>query len=141
MLRIDALTSHYGRIPALKGVDLTVEAGELVVLVGGNGAGKTTLLRAISGVQPVSGGGVWFDGQDITRLKPHQRVALGIIQVPEGRQVFGALSIEDNLRLGAIRRQGDCDLERIYGLFPILKERRLHAAAADSSRCWRWVGR
>lgn len=127
MLKIEGLTSHYGRIQALKGVDLEVAEGELVALVGGNGAGKTTLLRTISGVQPATGGKILFKGRDITRMSPHQRVRLGIAQVPEGRQVFGPMSVEDNLRLGAITVSdggGEEELERMYAMFPILKEKR-----------------
>jgi branched-chain amino acid transport system ATP-binding protein len=135
MLKVEGLTSHYGRIQALKGVDLEVAPGELVALVGGNGAGKTTLLRTLSGVQPASGGRVVFEGRDITKLKPHARVKLGIAQVPEGRQVWGPLSVEDNLRLGAVLRRDReiaSDLERVYGMFPILKERRKQSAGTLS---------
>jgi branched-chain amino acid transport system ATP-binding protein len=135
MLKVEGLTSHYGRIQALKGVDLEVAEGELVALVGGNGAGKTTLLRTISGVQPASGGRVLFEGSDITKTKPHVRVKRGIAQVPEGRQVWGPLSVEDNLRLGAVLRRDrevEADLERVYGMFPILKERRRQAAGTLS---------
>ena len=131
MLRVAALHSRYGRIPALKGIDFYVEAGELVSLVGANGAGKTTLLRALSGVQPVAGGRVEFCGEDVTTATPEARVALGIVQVPEGRQVFGPLSVEDNLRLGAYRRgraQSAASLERVYALFPDLLERRAQPA-------------
>jgi branched-chain amino acid transport system ATP-binding protein len=127
MLEASSLTSHYGRIPALKGIDLKIEAGELVALVGANGAGKTTLLRALSGVQRVSAGRVWFDGADITAAAPDRRVRLGIAQVPEGRQVFGPLSVEDNLLLGAyVRplRDARVALERVYRMFPALAERR-----------------
>ncbi|HMA90281.1 MAG TPA: ABC transporter ATP-binding protein [Burkholderiales bacterium] len=127
MLEVRALASHYGRIPALKGVDLALRAGELVALVGGNGAGKTTLLRALSGVQRVSGGTVRFDGADITRCAPERRVRLGIAQVPEGRQVFAPLSVEDNLRLGGYTRSAAESaemLERAYAMFPVLRERR-----------------
>jgi branched-chain amino acid transport system ATP-binding protein len=127
MLEVRSLASHYGRIPALKGVDLTLRAGELVALVGGNGAGKTTLLRALSGVQRASGGTVRFDGADITRAAPERRVRLGIAQVPEGRQVFGPLSVEDNLRLGGYTRstaESAEMLERAYAMFPVLRERR-----------------
>lgn len=127
MLEVRALASHYGRIPALKGVDLALRAGELVALVGGNGAGKTTLLRALSGVQRVSGGTVRFDGADITRAAPERRVRLGIAQVPEGRQVFAPLSVEDNLRLGGYTRSAAESaemLERAYAMFPVLRERR-----------------
>ena len=127
MLEVRALASHYGRIPALKGVDVALRAGELVALVGGNGAGKTTLLRALSGVQRVSGGTVHFDGADITHAAPERRVRLGIAQVPEGRQVFGPLSVEDNLRLGGYTRSAAESaemLERAYAMFPVLRERR-----------------
>jgi branched-chain amino acid transport system ATP-binding protein len=127
LLEVADLCTHYGRIQALHGIDLDVRAGQLVALVGANGAGKTTLLRTISGVQPASGGSITLFGQDITRLAPEKRVRLGICQVPEGRQVFGPMSIEDNLRLGAYTRRDAeiaSDLERMYGIFPILKEKR-----------------
>ena len=136
MLRVEGLTGHYGRIRALGGVDLEVAEGELVALVGANGAGKTTLLRTISGVQPASGGRIAFRSQDITRAPPHARVRAGIAQVPEGRQVFGPLSVEDNLRLGAVtRRDGGgiaSDLDRVYATFPALAERRRQAAGTLS---------
>jgi len=135
MLEVRALASHYGRIPALKGIDLSVHAGELVALVGANGAGKTTLLRAISGVQPVSAGEVLFAGTDITRSAPDRRVRLGIVQVPEGRQVFGPLSVLDNLLLGAYTRpRGESAhaLQRVYALFPALAERRHQPAGTLS---------
>jgi len=135
MLAIDGLTSHYGRIQALKGVAINVEAGELVAVVGSNGAGKTTLLRTVSSVQPASGGRVLFAGEDITRERPHRRVRRGIVQVPEGRQVFGTLSVEDNLRLGAVTRpEADLagDLDAIYAQAPILRERRGHLAGTLS---------
>jgi branched-chain amino acid transport system ATP-binding protein len=127
LLEISNLTSHYGRIQALKGIDVVVAEGELVALVGANGAGKTTLLRCISGVQSVTGGSVKFAGQDITHMSADKRVSVGISQVPEGRQVFGPLSVEDNLRLGAYRRHGPdsaADLERMYEMFPILRKKK-----------------
>jgi len=127
LLEIDGLNSHYGRIHALKSASLTVREGELVALVGANGAGKTTLLRTLSGVHPASSGVVKFDGLDITRMKAVRRVAEGVIQVPEGRQLFGPQSVEDNLRLGAFRRgSGDPggDLERLYEMFPMLRVKR-----------------
>jgi branched-chain amino acid transport system ATP-binding protein len=127
LLEISNLTNHYGRIQALKGIDAVVAEGELVALVGANGAGKTTLLRCISGVQPVTAGTIRFDGRDITHLPPDERISLGIAQVPEGRQVFGPLSVEDNLRLGAYRRHGlnvAADLELMYEMFPILRRKR-----------------
>ncbi len=127
VLAIKGLTSHYGRIQALHGIDIEVRQGQLVALVGANGAGKTTLLRTISGVQPASGGSIALHGADITRMSPDQRVRGGVCQVPEGRQVFGPMAIEDNLRLGAYTRSGasvEEDLEKMYALFPILKEKR-----------------
>ena len=105
MLRVDRLNSGYGRITVLHDVSLEVAAGEMVALVGSNGAGKTTLLRAISGVQPITGGSVTFDGRPIHALSPHARVRAGIVQVPEGRQVFAPLAVADNLRLGAWTRR------------------------------------
>jgi branched-chain amino acid transport system ATP-binding protein len=135
VLEIRELTSHYGRIQALHGIDLEVRQGQLVALVGANGAGKTTLLRAISGVQPVSGGSIHFRGAEVTRATADGRVRAGISQVPEGRQVFGPMSVEDNLRLGAYTRpKGDLaeDLERMFQLFPILKEKRLLLAGTLS---------
>lgn len=138
LLEIDGLSSHYGRIQALDGISLAVEEGELVALVGANGAGKTTLLRCLSGVQPTSAGTIRFDGADISRAAPERRVALGIAQVPEGRQVFGPLSVEDNLRLGAYRRQGKdvaADLGRMYDLFPVLfKKRELPAGTLSGGQ-------
>jgi branched-chain amino acid transport system ATP-binding protein len=134
MLEVSTLTSHYGRIQALAGIDLKVEDGELVALVGANGAGKSTLLRAISGVQPCVGK-IIYNGKDIGAISPERRVALGIVQVPEGRQVFGPLSVEDNLRLGAYTRtraESDAELERVYAMFPTLKERRRQAAGVLS---------
>jgi branched-chain amino acid transport system ATP-binding protein len=131
VLQIQGLHSHYGPIQALHGIDIDVREGQLVALVGANGAGKTTLLRAISGVQPVSGGSIRFEGADITRMSADQRVRAGICQVPEGRQVFGPMSVEDNLRLGAYTRPKTelaGDLERVYALFPVLKEKRLLTA-------------
>ena len=135
MLEIRGLTSHYGRIEALKGLDLAVRAGELVALVGANGAGKTTLLRALSGIQPVSTGRVMFEGEDITRERADRRVKRGIVQVPEGRQVFGPLSVEDNLRLGGFTRpraESEAELDRVYSMFPALGGMRTQAAGTLS---------
>jgi branched-chain amino acid transport system ATP-binding protein len=124
-LSIEGLDSHYGRIQALRGVSLVVNEGEIVALVGANGAGKTTLLRTISGVQTASGGRIVFDGTDITRARAFTRVAMGIAQVPEGRQIFAPLSVADNLRMGAYLRKDaeiEADRQRIYEMFPILAE-------------------
>ena len=135
MLEVQGLGSHYGRIAALRGIDLQVGEGELVALVGANGAGKTTLLRALSGVQPVSSGRVLFEGQDITAAASDRRVRLGIVQVPEGRQVFAPLSVEDNLRLGAyLRSKAEAaeGMEHVYAMFPVLKQKRKELAGTLS---------
>jgi ABC-type branched-subunit amino acid transport system ATPase component/hemerythrin-like domain-containing protein len=136
VLEIRGLATHYGRIQALNGIDLEINKGELVALVGSNGAGKTTLLRTIVGLQRASTGSLKFGGRDITRLRADRRVKLGIALIPEGRQVFGPLSVEDNLRLGAYTRPQDeqigVDLEQMYTLFPILKQKRKQAAGTLS---------
>jgi branched-chain amino acid transport system ATP-binding protein len=127
LLSVSYLESCYGRIKALKGIDFEVREGETVALVGANGAGKTTLLRTLSGVQPMSAGSIRFAGEDISKLRSDMRVRRGICQSPEGRQVFGPLSIEDNLRLGAYTRpkgQVAEDMEKVFAMFPILKEKR-----------------
>ena len=132
MLEVDALESRYGRIPALSGVSLRVGAGELVALVGANGAGKTTLLRVISGLQSACGGAIRFEGQDLARLTARQRLRLGIVQVPEGRQVFAPLSVEDNLRLGAFARGSQDALPDVLDMFPALAQKR-HELAGNLS--------
>ena len=135
MLEIENLRSRYGRIEVLHGASLSVAAGEIVTLVGSNGAGKTTLLHAISGIQPVSGGLIRFNGQPIHQVPAHLRVTLGIAQVPEGRQVFAPLSVEDNLKLGAwTRADADiaADIDSVYETFPILREKRLVPAGGLS---------
>ena len=135
MLSVKDLRSGYGRIEALHGVSLDVAAGEIVTLVGANGAGKTTLLRAISGVQPILSGRIYFAGRPIEHTPPHTRVTLGIAQVPEGRQLFAPLSVEDNLKLGAWTRRAiepGTGLDRVYNLFPMLAELRHTIAGALS---------
>jgi branched-chain amino acid transport system ATP-binding protein len=135
VLAIEEIRSSYGRIEALHGVSIDVAAGEIVTLVGANGAGKTTLLRAISGVQPISAGRIRFEEHRLDGMSAHARVALGIAQVPEGRQVFAPLSVEDNLRLGAWTRRGerpDSELACVYELFPALASRRRVSAGTLS---------
>lgn len=126
MLEVAGLKSAYGRIEVLHGIDLVVAQGEIVTLVGANGAGKTTLMRVISGIQPASAGSIRFEGRDLLPIAAHRRVGLGIALVPEGRQIFAPLSVEDNLRLGAWSRRGadiTADLERVFELFPVLAEK------------------
>lgn len=135
LLKVSGMESSYGRIKALKGIDFEVCRGETVALVGANGAGKTTFLKALSGVQAMGAGSVHFDGQDISKLRSDLRMRLGICQSPEGRQVFGPLTIEDNLRLGAYTQpkgQVGGDLEKIFAMFPVLKEKRLLPAGTLS---------
>jgi branched-chain amino acid transport system ATP-binding protein len=124
VLSIENIKSAYGRIEALHGVTLHVDAGEIVTLIGANGAGKTTLMHAISGVQPITGGIIRYEGETIATLPAHARVGLGISQVPEGRQIFEPLSVKDNLLLGAwLHRAGDLrkELAHVCALFPMLE--------------------
>jgi branched-chain amino acid transport system ATP-binding protein len=130
MLKVDQVSTYYGRIQALNQVSLEVTEGEIVCLIGANGAGKTTLLNTISGMVPAASGEVLWCDRDITRLPPEQIVRLGISHVPERRQVFGALTVMENLTLGAYcraRRDGRAkirqDMDYIFSLFPILKTR------------------
>jgi branched-chain amino acid transport system ATP-binding protein len=126
-LQLTGLSAGYGRNLALHGVDVRLEAGSVVALVGANGAGKTTLLRAISGLIPARTGEIALFGERINRQPTHKRVAMGIGHVPEGRQIFGPLSIEDNLWLGSyVRKDGKWkeDLDFVYNMFPVLKEKR-----------------
>ena len=135
MLAIENLASRYGRIEVLHGVSLKVQQGEIVTLVGSNGAGKTTLLKAISGVQPIAAGSIRFADRAIHGLRAHQRVQRGIAQVPEGRQVFAPLTVDDNLRLGAFTRSDKdikTDLDHVYETFPALAEKRRIVAGALS---------
>ena len=131
LLEVRSLAAQYGRVRALEGVSLRVAEGALVALIGANGAGKTTLLRTLSGVRPAVEGTVRFGGADLTRAPTQARVRAGLAQVPEGRQVFGPMSVEDNLRLGGYLRstaEVARGLERAYGLFPALRDKRAEAA-------------
>ena len=125
MLEIKDLNVHYGRAQALKGVSLTVGAGEIVALIGNNGAGKTTLLHTLSGLVRPTSGEISFEGRTIARAPSEEIVRLGIIHVPEGRHIFPDLTVRENLRLGAFSRTGDlsADYDMVFSLFPILRER------------------
>jgi len=127
MLKIEGLHTYYGYIHALKGIDIEVAAGEIVSLIGSNGAGKTTTLGSIAGLVPCAQGKIAFEGKDVTNAPPHQLVRMGISLSPEGREVFPALTVEENLRLGAYTKKDksrtSASFERVYSLFPRLKER------------------
>jgi branched-chain amino acid transport system ATP-binding protein len=135
LLEIGALSAGYGEVPVLSGVGLVIRPGEIVTLVGSNGAGKTTLLRAISRVIGARGT-LRFDGHELTGLSPEQVFGLGLVQVPEGRQLFDRMSVEDNLRMGTYRRRDEAGIrqsfERVYQLFPVLAERRQQIAGSLS---------
>ncbi|MDQ3788937.1 MAG: ABC transporter ATP-binding protein [Actinomycetota bacterium] len=127
MLTVDDLSAGYGPVRALDGVSLTAAEGEITAVLGANGAGKTTLLRTISGLVRAQSGTVTLDGRPITGTSTEDLPALGLAHVPEGRGVLAELTVEENLRLGALgsrRRAGASDLQRIYDLFPVLAERR-----------------
>ena len=127
MLSISKVETFYGNIQALRGVDVKVNDGEIVALIGSNGAGKSTLLMTISGVNKAANGEILFDNKSIVNMPPHDIVNLGISQVPEGRRIFARLTVEDNLRLGAsVNEKGknfDQDSKDVYDLFPVLKDR------------------
>lgn len=127
MLTLSGVHTYYGNIEALKGIDLTVEKGEIIALLGANGAGKTTTLSSISGLTPPRRGQVLFEGRDLKGLRPEAIVGLGLIQVPEGRHIFPGLSVLENLKMGAYLRRDKkgvaSDLEYVMTLFPILATR------------------
>ena len=136
MLEVENLVVHYGMIEAVKNISFTVQEGEIVTLIGANGAGKTTTMQTISGLLSAHDGSIRFDGQEITKIPPHQIVSLGLVQVPEGRHVFAEQTVLENLRLGAYqRRDGNdiqADYERVFALFPRLKERQSQIAGTLS---------
>jgi branched-chain amino acid transport system ATP-binding protein len=126
LLSVRGIEVGYGTIPALHGIDLDVEKGEIVTLIGANGAGKTTTLRTISGLLKPRTGEVFFDGQNITGIKPHLITGRGVSHVPEGRGIFANLTVQDNLELGAYLRKdkiSQAEYNRVFTLFPVLKER------------------
>ena len=135
LLEVSNLRAAYGDVPVLWGIDLEVVRGEIVCLVGSNGAGKTTLMRTISGLLPATAGSIRFDGRDLGGAQPEQTLGAGIAQVPEGRRLFSAMSVRDNLLMGAYLRRDDAvarDLERMYVLFPILRNRQHQQAGTLS---------
>ena len=136
LLRIEGLRISYGGINAVKGIDLEVNDGEMVALIGANGAGKTTTLKAVCGIVPAREGRVRYRGEDVTGMPSYALVERGLALVPEGRGVFGRLTVEENLDMGAYTRRNRAsiksDLARVYELFPRLKERRRQTAGTLS---------
>ncbi len=139
MLKLQSVVTYYGRVLALKGVSLHVDHGEIVAIVGPNGAGKTTVLNTISGIVTSHSGKIVFDGVDVTGYPTEALVEMGLVQVPEGRQLFAEMTVYENLMLGAYRRSRAAkksevavDLERVYSIFPILKERKTQLAGTLS---------
>ncbi len=139
MLQVKDLETGYGLGSVLQGVSLEVRSGEVVSIIGANGAGKTTLMRALSGLLPARRGDIWFQGANLTAMAPHQRTAAGIVQVPEGRLVFGTMTVQENLRMGAYSRYRRMDRsawrraeEQVFTLFPRLHERLRQSAGSLS---------
>ena len=138
LLEVQELCVHYGEIEAVRGVSLSADAGEIVTVIGANGAGKTTSLSAMSGLLRPSTGRIAYDGQDITRLPPHKRVELGVAHVPEGRHVFAAMTVAENLEMGAYLRhhrrspEYKKSLDGVLELFPVLADRASQVAGTLS---------
>jgi branched-chain amino acid transport system ATP-binding protein len=130
LLEVRGLIVQHGQLRALEGISLRVFAGEVYAIIGANGAGKSTLLRTIAGLHAPTAGSVVFDGQDVTGLRPERRARLGIVLVPEGRRLFGSLTVEENLRVGAAyARPGPWTHERVYEMFDWMKDRRKQRTA------------
>jgi branched-chain amino acid transport system ATP-binding protein len=136
LLEVHDLHTYYGNIHAVQGVSLAVEDGEIVTLIGANGAGKSTTLNSISGTVRPRSGQVTLDGEDLTRVPPHDVVGRGVVQVPEGRRTFSRLTVEENLRMGGYSLHNQADIragvERAYTMFPRLRERRGQVAGTLS---------
>lgn len=136
LLEVEQIHTYYGHIHALKGVSIAVNDREIVTLIGANGAGKSTLLKTTSGLLRPRKGSIRFAGEELTSLPPHEIVARGLVQVPEGRRIFGRLTVTENLEMGAFTckdsRQVQANLERVFQLFPRLKERRKQVAGTLS---------
>ena len=127
MLELDNVHTYYDNIHALKGISLTVDEGEIVTLIGANGAGKTTTLNTICGLLKPRTGSVWLEGKEIHKMPAHEIIGMGVAQAPEGRRIFGRLTVRENLEMGAYTRDDDAairqDMERVFEIFPRLKER------------------
>jgi branched-chain amino acid transport system ATP-binding protein len=136
MLEVDNVHTYYGHIHALKGISLNIDKGEIVTLIGANGAGKSTMLKTTSGLLRPRQGSIRLDGQDLTQFRPHEIVVKGVVQVPEGRRVFGRLTVRENLEMGAFActdaRLTKTNLERAFTLFPKLRERSRQVAGTLS---------
>jgi branched-chain amino acid transport system ATP-binding protein len=136
MLKLDSVDVAYGHIQALAGVSIEVRDGELVALLGANGAGKSTTLMAVSGICRPRAGAITYDGTDLARTSPFDIVRLGVIQCPEGRRIFGGLTVAENLRMGSMRRTGKQDIRKdmdwVFSLFPVLAQRRHQTGATLS---------
>lgn len=136
LLEVENLHVYYGNIHALKGISLKVDPGEIVTLIGANGAGKSTTLKTISGLLHPRGGQITLAGEDLRAMSPHEIVAKGVVHVPEGRRIFGRLTVTENLEMGAFTRTDRSgigqDLERVFGMFPRLRERRAQVAGTLS---------
>ena len=125
LLEVRDLVVQHGQLRALDGISLRVSAGEVYAIIGANGAGKSTLLRTIAGLHSPTAGSVLYDGQDVTGMRPEHRARQGIVMVPEGRRLFGSLSLQENLQVGATyARQGPWTIERVYEMFGWMRERR-----------------
>ena len=128
MLEIKGVHAGYGNLKILRGIDMQVPSGGIVTLLGGNGTGKSTLLKAISGLIPLMEGEIIFDGVSVSKLKPHERMRLGLVQVTQAKEAYPAMTVEENLVLGAYTRKDreatKADLQKVYDFFPVLRERR-----------------
>jgi branched-chain amino acid transport system ATP-binding protein len=135
-LEVKNVHTYYGHIHALKDLSLTVEKGEVVTLIGGNGAGKSTTLNTMSGLLKPRHGSIQFEGEELTRFRPHEIVCKGVVQVPEGRRVFGRLTVTENLEMGGFSCRDtkliDSNIDRVFALFPRLEERRKQLAGTLS---------
>ena len=125
LLTLQGVTAHYGSVKALKGIDIAINRGEIVTLIGSNGAGKSTTMMTVFGAPRASGGRITFDGRDITKLETHEVARLGIAQAPEGRRIFQRMSVRENLQMGTVLDASHFadDLDRVLAIFPRLKER------------------